>query len=1033
MNLNRIETLLLEKSGNPNALFVFPTDVAVSRWVDRLLRLRGGGTVAMEQFIAWDTFKKASVRSRIQNKQSVPSLLRKIFIRSLIQENAERGASGKETIFNSLIPAEYAGQGAAYISWFAGILPQLGVWFEKTTGRPASFTVGGEAVSETVRALRDNLPPGDDRDLFALFFCYREFLDDNGLFEPAWERPPFDDNGKECFIFFPESLTDFKEYEGILNNASHVGIVSLDKDDTAGKQNHVFFYTNSRSEITEAALYIRALVEREGTAWGDIAVSVPDTENYEAYTLREFAMRNIPVVRRTGKPLSSYPAGRLFPAIADCFSHNFSFDSVVSLLFNRHLPWKDAESANQLIDFGIRNNCICSWNEGGRLVDVWLDAFNSPAGNREKRAEDFYRTLKRDIISINRAASFAELRRRYFTFRGHFLDMEKCLPETDLILSRCIAELIILIDIERSFPGVKAPDPYRFFVDHLDETDYLVQEKTNGVSLLPYRTAAPVPFDCHIVLGSSQDNLTVVFSRLNFLPRKKRKALGVEDDDASLSFINLHRFNSLKPAVFFCARDTFSGYAIPHGCLDVQDKPRIRYADAPQDPSARGDFADGDSANSDSANGDFFAKGGFASDSYRGEKLFYAVSQAGGGGASPARFPPELCSPQAAGFAAWSKRRRVSGGEKAEKIADGRILALIRDRYCVADNAGRMRVSASAMKPYYECALIWLFGNVLSLENVRMEASVMAENILGSVYHAVLDRFFKTVQKQSNGVLAFPVNSNPVNNNSINNNPINGNSINGNSINASLPSDYYKLLSDSVAAVFGELPALPGEWLGISALTVRFLNAQRRAVLRQLEIFAAALLRYFGGFRVLGSELTYTADEQEYCLYGKIDCLLEDVRDNSEKPGELVIADFKLNSMPSKKPCTGQGENGLEDFQLPMYITLTEKNAGKPVETALFFSVMRAEPGVIFGSIRDGAGGKEKTGLVYTGAEDDPFEAVVAEFKAKAARYAKEARSGNFTTVNTNERKCFSCVYQRVCRTVYAVGRERSPLEGGGA
>ncbi|MDR0710694.1 MAG: PD-(D/E)XK nuclease family protein [Spirochaetaceae bacterium] len=1010
MSLNRIETLLLEKSGNADALFVFPTDVAVSRWVDRLLRLRGGGTVAMEQFIAWDTFKRASVRSRIQNKQSVPSVLRKIFIRSLLQENAERGASGGKTIFNSLIPAEYARQGAAYVSWFSGILPQLGFWFEKTAGRSASFAIGG-AASETVHALEDSLLPGDDRDLFALFLCYRKFLDDNGLFEPAWEKPPFDDNGKECFIFFPESLTDFREYEGILNNANHVSIVSLDKNDTAGKQNRVFFYTNSRSEITEAALYIRALVEREGTAWGDIAVSIPDTENYEAYVLGEFAMRNIPVVRRTGKPLSSYPAGRFFPAVADCYSLNFSFDSVVALLFNKHLPWKDTESINQLIDFGIRNNCICSWNEGEGLVDVWLDAFNSPAGNREKRAEDFYRILKRDIISINRAASFAELRQHYFVFRGHFLDMEKCLPETDLVLSRCVSELIVLIEIERSFPDVRAPDHYRFFVDHLAETDYLAQEKTNGVSLLPYRTAAPVPFDCHVVLGSSQDNLTVVFSRLDFLPRKKRKALGVEDDDASLPFVNLHRFNSLKPAVFFCARDTFSGYAIPHSCLGVSDGPRIRYADAAPDSSANGYFA---------------------ADSYRDERLFYAAFRAGGGDESAVRFPPGLCSPQAGGFAAWSKRRCVSGGEQAEKIADGRILDLIRDRYCVADNAGRIRVSASAMKPYYECALRWLFENVLSLENVRMEASVMAENILGSVYHAVLDRFFKTLQEQANGVLGVAINNNPTDNNSINDNSINSNSINDNPandnlINGNLPSGYCKLLSDSVAAVFDGLPALPGGWFGISALTVRFLNAQRRTVLRQIEIFIAALLRYFGGFRVLGSELTCTADEQEYYLYGKIDCLLEDIRDNSEKPGELVIADFKLNSMPSKKPCTGQGENGLEDFQLPMYITLTEKTTGRPVETALFFSITRAEPGVIFGSIRDGAGGKEKTGLVYSGAEDDPFGVVLAEFKSKAAQYAKEALSGNFTTVSTSEKKCFSCAYHRVCRTVYAVGREWNP------
>ncbi|MDR1353083.1 MAG: PD-(D/E)XK nuclease family protein, partial [Treponema sp.] len=877
---------------------------------------------------------------------------------------------------------------AAYVSWFAGILPQLGSWFEKMTGRQAASAGGGASGSVPGKAfgLPDDLPPGDDRDLFTLFFRYRDFLDDNGLFEPAWERPPFDDSGKECFIFFPESLTDFKEYEEILNNADHVTIVRLGRDDTAEKQPHVFFYTNSRSEITEAALYLRGLAERGEAAWEDIAVSIPDTESYEPYVLREFAARNIPVVRRTGKPLSSYPAGRFFPAIADCYSGNFSFDSVVSLLLNRHLPWKDAESINQLIDFGIRNNCICSWDED-RPIDVWLDAFGSPAGNREKRAEDFYKTLKKDITAINRAASFAELSRGYFVFREHFLDMGKCPAETDLILSRCVSELMALIEIEISFPKVKAPDPYRFFVEILEETAYLPQQETTGVSLLPYRTAAPVPFGCHIILGSSQDNLTTVFSGLDFLPRKKREALGVRDDDVSRPFIDLHCFNSLMPAVFFCAQDTFSGYAIPHGCLDIPGNPRTRYADTCPDA--------------------------FAEDLYLGERAFYAAGGPGGAAGNAAAFPSRLYSLQAGGFAAWSGRRGGAAPEKPGKIAGGRLLALIRERYGDADS-GQIRVSASAMKPYYECALRWLFGNVLSLENVRMEAAVMAENVLGSVYHTVLDYFFKQIQKQSNGVLA---------------NPADG----------SLPPDYYRLLAESVSAVFDEAPGFSGGqpgaggiFRGQSALTVRFLKAQQGTVLRQLEIFTASLLRYFGGYRVLGSETAYTAGEQGCCLLGKIDCLLEDLNDDSENPGGRVIADFKLNSMPDKKLCTGQGENGLEDFQLPMYITLAEKNSGKPVETALFFSIMRAEPSVIFGSIRDGASGKKKSGLERTDTEDDPIGPVLSEFKTKAARYAEELADGNFTTISASERKCIPCAYHRVCRTVYAVGRERGLLEGSG-
>ena len=74
--MNLVESILLENIDNPSSVFVVPTDIAVSRWVDRLLVLRRGGTVAMERFIAWDKFKQNSVKSRVHDKQSIPSVLR---------------------------------------------------------------------------------------------------------------------------------------------------------------------------------------------------------------------------------------------------------------------------------------------------------------------------------------------------------------------------------------------------------------------------------------------------------------------------------------------------------------------------------------------------------------------------------------------------------------------------------------------------------------------------------------------------------------------------------------------------------------------------------------------------------------------------------------------------------------------------------------------------------------------------------------------------------------------------------------------
>jgi hypothetical protein len=86
--MNIVETVLLQNIDNPNVCFIFPTDIAVSRWADHLLRLRGG-TIAMKKFIAWDVFKQNSIKSKVQNKKSIPSALRKIFVSRLVRENAE--------------------------------------------------------------------------------------------------------------------------------------------------------------------------------------------------------------------------------------------------------------------------------------------------------------------------------------------------------------------------------------------------------------------------------------------------------------------------------------------------------------------------------------------------------------------------------------------------------------------------------------------------------------------------------------------------------------------------------------------------------------------------------------------------------------------------------------------------------------------------------------------------------------------------------------------------------------------------------
>jgi hypothetical protein len=973
---NPVEAMLLEHIEDPASLFVFPTDIAAHRWADRLLVLRKGGTIAMEKFIAWDTFKQESIRAQKQGRQSVPAVLRKIFVSRLVRENAELAQAGKPPLFASLLPPRYARSGAAFVSWLAGILPQLGAWFEKTSGIPAAL------VKEKNGALAGEAMEGDDRDLFVLASRYQQFLDSHGLFEPAWEQPPFDDTGKRCFIFFPESLMDYGEYAALLESSSHVTPVRVPAD--AAKPCHAFFYTNARSEIAEAALYIRALHENQGVPFESIAVSVSNEPGYEPYVLREFANRNIPFVRRAGKPLASYAAGRLFAAIADCASRDFAFDALAGLLLNSHLPWKHKDDIDQLVNFGIKNNCVASWKEagetegGGREIHVWEDAFKSPMGNREERARSWYEALKTAVEKLCGAPSFADLRNRYFAFRERFFDMDSCLPETDLVLSRCVSELLFLIEIERSFPGIEVPDPYAFFAEYLREKNYLPQQNVSGVAMLPYRTAAPAPFECHIVVGATQNGLSAVFSRLGFLSRAKREALGIRDDDASEAFINLHKFNSRIPAAFFCARDAFSGYAMPHSFLNVPEKPRMRYA--AEEPS-------------------FFAEDLFAAE----QKFFRSLQNA----EAPADFPLRLHQGQALGFAAWASRENpLPGGGGSAWKEKAALLSLVRERY--ANNGefpGKYSVSASSLGPYYNCALQWLFQRLLSLENIRIETNLMAENVSGSLCHGILNRFFSAL-KAEGGTLR----------------PLSG---------GALPQEYEALLAESIDAVLKELPAIfPGKKPELSALAVRLVLAGRKTVRENLKNFLAAFLRYFAGYRVVESETSWKLERETYYLNGTVDCVLEDRREQSETPGALTIVDFKLFALPDRKACDATGDGGLSNFQLPLYMTLAEAQGKGPPDTALFFSIIQAKPQALFGVIHNQETGKsepqEQDRILRTGdsGDDGRFQRIMREFWEKTERYAAEINTGSFSTISDSFRKCASCGSNAVCRTTYRVRGE---------
>jgi hypothetical protein len=869
-----VDAVIGEHIGNERAVFVFPSEMAASAYADRTLA-GGGGTLPMERFIAWDSFLEEAVLPGQKNRASISDIMRKMFAAIILNENALCVKKGQPPLFQSIIYPQYAQYAPSFTSWVAGILPQMGIWAEYATGAGIEHIGGGA----TAAALQN-----EEKDYRTLIIRYKEFLDDNGLFESAWEKPPFTHNGKQYYLFFTEALADFPLYQALLLAAQpHIVVVRTAELTGAQAAFQTYFLKNAKSEITAAALYIMNL-RQSGVEYRDITVTSPGLEIYEPYILDEFAAHGIPVQNGNGKPLSAYPAGRLFSAISECVSKKMAVDAVSSLLLNRSVPWKNEAGIDALITYGLRNNCICSWEEeNGAAVDVWERAFEK----KPSPLSALYRDLKRSATRLGSSGSFSKIRDHYFAFRGKFIDTEKFQTEpyfeADAVLGRCIAELSRLIQIEKKYPRVKVPSPWQFFMDYLNNTIYKAQSVSDGVHLLSYRVAASIPSACHIVLGATQNAMPQIFREISFLSSVKKRRYHIEDIDASEVFFRLHRFSSRRQAVFFCSEETFTGFALPYNGLDLLDREAQSLASV---------LAAG--------------KQVFHTSYYQEEMRFFDAAGAPDAETPPKRENIRFFAVQKAGFDAFAARHGDDCGETAPLALHENVQEIkdrIAARYIIKN---RLSVSASALLPYYTCSFLWLFKTVYRIEEIDAETTLMSPFARGNIYHDIMRRIF-TALKEKNRSL-------------------------GLTEEGGIPPEMREILAESVENAFLMLPES-----GESALTEELLQPQKNAVLEKCRLLFEKMLEKFDscGVAEVEPEPEWEIDGGIFALVGRPDLLLFNPVNSN-----YIIIDFKSGKLPSKGDCTVvDGDRGIKNFQLPMYRKLAESAGFSPADTGFFSAI----------------------------------------------------------------------------------------------
>jgi len=898
--VNKVIRSIQEHITDTTICFVFPSQVAASRWAHKTCTLGIVRSLAENRFLAWDRFKEAVIREKDRERRPSSALIRKLFSEYLVNANA------KSPFLSSVIQKEYAREGRIFAPSIARILPSLFMW-EKLT----------DASS------RD----AEDEDFLLIKKEYAAFLERYRLFEPSWEEAKLAGTTMRYIIFFPELIEDFAEYDSLLKMPQFMRITAEAVVHTTQDSLNLQLYTSVLTEIRSAVLELQRLHEKDGIPYEEMALSIPNLHEIEPYLLREFALRHIPIVRRAGKKLGETGVGRLFSLLSECASSRFSFASLKALLLNDHIPWKESGKNKRLIKFGITYNCVSGYMQDGSFKDIWEEAFKGAQHNDRSELQPYYRELKKRILTLSAAESFTDVRKQYFALRSEFLDMEKISDEDDALLSRCIVELSSLIELEELFgdPQFIPSSPFAFFLSCLTDKEYVRDGQKPGINIFKWRVAAAAPFAVHFVLNASQSAASVLYQPMRFLRHDKRKALGLEDSDATGAFFHLcdtgedPAFNTkvrLSTSVH-----TFSGWAIPHSFFA---QGRVFEAPpCPEDPYTceRRFWKEREYANKVPL--DLFSQAGQL-EIFPLQKDAYSTWN-------------DAIMQGNKGFSLFASPLSLAAGENSTV----HISKMLTD--AIFGTEGTLTVTATKdLNNYYFCPLSWLYTRIFSIGEFSLEASLLDDIALGLLYHVILEELFTKIRDEDRAFNA-----------------------------CHLPL-YKRWALESTTKAIKEHPAFKGP------LAVPLVLPQASGMAKKIAGLLENEAKMFNGCTIAALELPVSIKTGNVVIKGVID------RISLSPDGSPLIIDYKTSNMPDQTSIDDVNnidEMPLKEFQMPLYIKLYEELSSKKASGAFFYSINKPD---IKAAMTDNPSGRTKA---PTREEYDPFleaaERQITEFVGK--------------------------------------------------
>jgi hypothetical protein len=655
---------------------VFPSSVAADFWARETIIRGWARALDGERFLGWDRFRELAFSAPDDGRTEAGKEIRSLFAADLLAENSVR------PFLRNIVPRERAGEWTPFAPGLGRALPYL----KRLAGKPGS--------AKDARAA----------DYLEVLRRYEAFLERRSLRESAWGERDFNPRGRTWLIVYPELIEDFTEYGPALSGAPGVAVEAIAAEAAIPS---VRVEASVLDEISRVMASVEEFLDCGGGRPDDVVITCAGLDAMKPYLAREAKLRGLPLDVRSGAPLSSHPAGRIFSRFKELADSLFSYESMRDVLLDSALAWKEGCSARELLRFGAEMTVARGWREGAREFDAWESAFKDGGDKADSPMKAFYRGLRTNVLAITGAKGFKEIKAAWSAFSRSMLRPSGRRPDADMVIGRCVAVLDALEDAREAGGFAAVRGAYGLFASSLSAERYVGASAPGGVRVYDYRVSAGMEAKRHFVLNASEALITVRGGVLGFLREDLREGMDLGGRDMSLDFIRAYGLSG-EQVFFSSSLEGLDGPQMPHGAFTE----RLGPGNTGDDAGLRGPVA--------ALEARYAHKAPFP------ERASPSVRKGLEAAAVCAFHPPAVD---------WTEEK---GRHKGIEAAGRAALMKLRG----GEEEGLLVLSPTMLTAYRACALSWLWDKVLGAGKEAEGIAALDQRFIGNAYHKALENLY---------------------------------------------------------------------------------------------------------------------------------------------------------------------------------------------------------------------------------------------------------------------------------------------------